>query len=95
MEIIYAIDDRITFARKLNKNFEEASGGGSGGDVAWADVTGKPTTFAPTTATISVVGGVKMAPFQNNSTATEITELVSEFNALLINLRGAGIIASS
>ena len=32
---------------------------GGGGSVAWADITGKPSTFAPPIATASVLGGVK------------------------------------
>lgn len=41
------------------KSFAEIIAGGGGGAVAWADVTGKPTTFPPvvgTTATTAKAG---------------------------------------
>lgn len=69
------------------------SGSGGGGAVAWADITGKPTTFAPVAATTSVVGGVKMAATQANSTATDAAGLVTDFNSLLAKLKAAGIMA--
>lgn len=66
---------------------------GGGGAVAWADITGKPTTFAPVAATTSVVGGVKMAATQANTVATDLAGLVTDFNALLSKLKAAGIMA--
>ncbi|BBN99163.1 head fiber protein [Sporolactobacillus terrae] len=62
---------------------------------AWADVSGKPSTFAPVAATSSVVGGVKQAAIQADSTATDVAGLVTDFNTLLAKLRAAGIIAGS
>ncbi|MCC8456053.1 head fiber protein [Streptomyces rochei] len=70
---------------------EVLSGGGS--SVAWGDITGKPTTFAPVAATASVVGGVKQAATQANSTATDAAGVVTDFNALLAKLKAAGIMA--
>jgi hypothetical protein len=60
---------------------------------AWTEVTGKPTTFAPLVATTSVVGGVKQATDQINSTAPDVATLVTDFNALLAKLKAAGIMA--
>lgn len=40
------------FKQNANNVFlQENGGGGHGGSVAWVDVTGKPTTFTPTTGT--------------------------------------------
>lgn len=61
---------------------------------AWSEVTDKPSTFTPVTATTSIVGGVKQAIAQDDSTATTIEELLTDFNVLLANLRSAGIIDS-
>lgn len=61
----------------------------------WAQVTGKPTTFAPVSATSSVVGGVKQAVAQADSVATDVAGLVTDFNTLLANLRTAGIISAT
>ncbi|CAI1975919.1 head fiber protein [Serratia proteamaculans] len=70
---------------------EVLSGGGS--SVAWGDITGKPTTFAPVAATASVTGGVKQAATQANSTATDAAGVVADLNALLAKLKAAGIMA--
>lgn len=59
---------------------------------AWADVTAKPTTFAPVPATAATVGGVKAAATQAASTATDVAEIVTDFNALLAKLKAAGIV---
>lgn len=67
------------------------SGAGGGGSVAWADITGKPTTFAPVAATATVVGGVKAAATQADSAATDVEGLVGNFNELLAKLKAAGI----
>ena len=67
------------------------NGGGAGGSVAWADITGKPATFPPVAATATVVGGVKAAATQAASTATDVAGLVTDFNALLTKLKAAGI----
>jgi hypothetical protein len=80
-----ATGDVISFADIIS-----VAGGGS---VAWADITGKPTTFAPVAATTSVVGGVKMAATQANTAATDVAGLVTDFNALLAKLKAAGIMA--
>lgn len=69
---------------------EVLSGGGS--SVAWGDITGKPTTFAPVAATASVVGGVKQGAAVANASAAPSQ---AEYNALLAALRDAGIIATS
>ncbi len=37
-----------------------ASGGGGGGASTWDELTGKPSTFAPVTASSSVIGGVRV-----------------------------------
>ncbi|MFS8079934.1 head fiber protein [Serratia marcescens] len=66
------------------------SGGGS--SVAWGDITGKPTTFAPPAASPSVVGGVKQGAAVANAAAAPTQ---AEYNALLASLRAAGIIATS
>jgi len=60
---------------------------------AWSEITSKPTTFAPVAATTSVVGGVKMAATQADSTASDAAGLVTDFNALLAKLKAAGIMA--
>jgi hypothetical protein len=44
-------------------------------------------------ATTSVAGIVKKSATQENSTATDITEIVTDFNALLAKLKAAGIMA--
>lgn len=60
---------------------------------SWTEVTGKPATFAPVAATTSVVGGVKMAATQADSTATDVSLLLADFNSLLAKLKAAGIMA--
>lgn len=69
----------------------EVEGLSTGGSTAWADITGKPTTFAPIAATTSTVGGVKKMTTQANSTATDVEGLVEDFNALLAKLKTAGL----
>ncbi len=39
--------DRPTTAPVVREIIADAGGGGGGGPVAWADVTGKPSTFPP------------------------------------------------
>lgn len=75
------------------KSFSEIISGGGGGTVTWGDITGKPTTFPPVAATATVAGGVKMAATQAPSTATEVADLVTNFNELLTKLKAAGIMA--
>lgn len=58
---------------------------------AWSEITSKPTTFAPVAATATVVGGVKAAATQADSTASDVAGLVTDFNALLAKLKAAGI----
>lgn len=41
-------------------------------------------------ATTAEIGGVKMATFQNNSTATDVAGVVSDLNSLLGKLRTSG-----
>lgn len=70
--------------------------------AAWADVTGKPTTFTPTVGTTATTamagnktptttqrGGVLLQAAQTDSAAAPTQ---AEFNALLTKLRAAGII---
>lgn len=57
----------------------------------WAQVSGKPTTFAPVVATATVTGGVKAAASQADSVAADIETLVADFNSLLAKLKAAGI----
>jgi hypothetical protein len=44
-------------------------------------------------ATSSVAGGVKRAPAQVASTATDVAGLLTDFNALLTKLRASGVLA--
>jgi hypothetical protein len=46
-------------------------------------------------ATTSLYGGVKMLPYQANTSAASLTDLETEFNALLTALRAAGVMAQS
>jgi hypothetical protein len=70
--------------------------------AAWADITGKPTTFTPTVGTSATTamagnkvptstqrGGVLLQAAQADSAAAPTQ---AEFNALLAKLRAAGII---
>lgn len=82
---------------------------GGGSSVAWDDVTGKPSTFAPTigttattakagnyapaVATTAAAGIVKMSATQANSTATDVAGLVTDFNALIAKFKAAGLMA--
>ncbi|MGQ4513684.1 hypothetical protein [Streptomyces sp. DW26H14] len=104
---------------------------GGGGSVDWTDVTGKPSTFAPTigststtavagndsrltagaagTATVRAIGTTATtacagndarlltgtATAVNNSSASDVATLVSNYNALLAALRTRGIITGS
>lgn len=71
--------------------------------VTWTNVSGKPTAFTPATHT-HVIGDITglqtaidakitatKAETQENSTATDVTGLVSDFNALLAKLKSAGL----
>ena len=71
--------------------------------AAWADITGKPTTFTPTVGTTATTamagnkvptttqrGGVLQQTAQADSAAAPTQ---AEFNALLAKLRAAGILA--
>ncbi|HID7510338.1 TPA: hypothetical protein ACXHW4_004237 [Enterobacter hormaechei] len=70
--------------------------------AAWADITGKPSTFTPTVGTTATTamagnkvptatqrGGVLLQAAQADSAAAPT---MAEFNALLAKLRAAGII---
>jgi len=46
-------------------------------------------------ATTVLCGGVKMIPYQANTSAASLTDLETEFNALLTALRAAGIMEKS
>ena len=54
----------------------------------------KDGVVALPTATTSVLGGVKQATNQANSTATDVAGLVTDFNALLLKLKTAGIMVA-
>lgn len=73
--------------------------------AAWADITGKPTTFTPTVGTTATTamagnkvptttqrGGVLQQAAQADSAAAPTQ---AEFNALLAKLRAAGILTAS
>lgn len=73
--------------------------------AAWADITGKPTTFTPTVGTTATTamagnkvptatqrGGVLLQAAQADSAAAPTQ---AEFNALLAKLRAAGILTAS
>ena len=73
--------------------------------AAWADITGKPTTFTPTVGTTATTamagnkvptttqrGGVLLQAAQADSDAAPTQ---AEFNALLAKLRAAGILTAS
>lgn len=78
---------------KQNANNKYLLNNGGSITVAWADITGKPTTFTPPVATEATIGGVKMVETQADSAATDIETLVSDFNSLLAKLKAAGIMA--
>ena len=75
--------------------------------VSWTEVTGKPTTFAPVPATLTVVGGVKKtaavadlavqtvtgadAAAVAASATTAVNAVGTKLNALLAALRTASI----
>mgnify|MGYP000906375822 FL=1 len=79
------------------KNYTEQSGektviGGTLEIKEGATVTGLPEPVIPD-ATTTTKGIVKQAANQVDSTATEVSTLVSDFNALLVKLKAAGIVA--
>ena len=51
-------------------------------------------TYTLPNATTEAIGGVKQAAAQDNSTATDASGIVTDFNALLEKLRTAGILAT-
>ena len=51
----------------------------------------KDGVVALTEATTSAIGGVKQATNQVDSVATDVAGLVTDFNALLLKLKTAGI----
>lgn len=72
---------------------------------AWADITGKPSTFPPTigtTASTAAAGNHTHTTYvakgsgnaQADSTAEDVSALVTDFNALLARLRTAGVLSS-
>lgn len=76
------------------KNYTEQGGektviGGALEIREGASVTGLSAYLEPATKTS--LGGVKAAASQVDSAATEVTELVSDFNSLLAKLRAAGL----
>jgi len=73
------------------------------GDYAptWAQVTGKPTTFAPiigTSANQAMAGNTVIPPALSPGSAVadavDETDVVAQFNALLASLRSNGVIAT-
>lgn len=73
-------------SREVKKQIE--SGGLTIGTTATTAMAGNRV---PTT---TIRGGVIQAPSQADSTATDASELVTDFNALLAKLRTAGVIGS-
>ncbi|MCC8352502.1 hypothetical protein [Bacillus sp. AF23] len=81
------------------------SSSGATVEIKWADVTGKPSTFPPSshTHTIANVTGLQTAldgkltaskaASQANSTATDVEGLKADLNALLAKLKAAGQMA--
>lgn len=55
-------------------------------------VNGEPVGSVPL-ATVTVAGVVKKAATQANSVATDAAGLVTDFNALLVKLKAAGLMA--
>lgn len=60
----------------------------------WAQVTGKPTTFAPVAATASVVGGVKTAtaPVITITTPADHENIQAAFDSLVAALKLSGVL---
>ena len=62
-------------------------------DDATNTISVKDGVVALPTATTSVLGGVKQATNQADSTATDVAGLKTDFNALLAKLKTAGLMA--
>ncbi|MED4828143.1 head fiber protein [Bacillus atrophaeus] len=74
-------------------------------EVKWADITGKPSTFAPASHTHTIANVTNLqttldgkltaskAAAQANSTATDVAGLVTDFNTLLGKLKSAGLMS--
>ncbi|WP_250324106.1 head fiber protein [Bacillus velezensis] len=87
----------------LLANLESRSGAEV--SVKWADVTGKPSSFPPSTHTHTIANVTNLqttldgkltaskAAAQANSTATDVAGLVADFNALISKLKAAGLMA--
>ena len=60
----------------------------------WAQVSGKPTTFAPVAATASVIGGVKTAaaPEIVIDDPVDAVDIQAAFDALILALKTAGVL---
>ncbi|WP_331709841.1 head fiber protein [Paenibacillus riograndensis] len=66
----------------------------AGADAAAARTAiGAGTPYTLPAATASVIGGVKQAATQANSTATDVAGVVADLNAMLAKLKAAGIMA--
>lgn len=63
-------------------------------DDATNVISVKDGVVALPNATTTVVGGVKQATNQADSTATEVAGIVADFNALLAKLKTAGIMVA-
>lgn len=65
--------------------------------IVFIDADGKPidvgSSYTLPAATTAVLGGVKKAATQANSTATDVAGLLADFNGLLAKLKTAGIMA--
>lgn len=81
-------------AKEVNSQISDASGG----TVAWADVTGKPTTFPPvigTTATTAKAGNAVQTAAQTTATAiapgtaTNVQGILAELAARITALENA------
>lgn len=87
----------------LLANLESSSGAEV--SVKWADVTGKPSSFPPSAHTHTIANVTNLqttldgkltaskAAAQANSTATDVSGLVADFNALISKLKAAGLMA--
>lgn len=97
-DIVYSLknnNDTKRYSLRVTETLDAVvtAGAGSGGaTVTWTTLTGKPATFPPPNATISVRGGILQTPAQVNSVATDVAGLVTDFNALLTKLRTSGVI---
>lgn len=89
---LIALGTAAPLAKELATQIDDAAGGGA---VAWADVTGKPATFAPivgTTATTAKAGNAVQTAAQTTATAvapgsaTNVQAILAELSARITAL---------